>query len=236
MTFRLQYASNLCIPFLKHSIVSFPFPVAAPSLALLGNIGTPECPMTRDFFQWADESYQQIFWIPGGLEYSSTNHKGCAWNERADACYNAIRDWKLERTSFCQKMSIRIPHSKLTVLASPGGIVCQSGMNHFIWNHQGNYEDVVQSDYERFRKNEHAWMETSLIQTPGPIAILSHGGISLSLLKQHNVIANLYGINKNNFIESSTGGNPWTAINMMGRGVFRPMAVFEYADQSTQLK
>ena len=236
MSFRLQYASQLRLPILKSITKPFTIPIAAPNLALLGNIGTPECPKTRDFFQWADEHYQQIFWIPGGLEYSSNHAERCAWNERADACYYAIREWKLQHTSFCQKMLISVPHSPLTLLATPGGLLYQSGINHFCWNHEGDYEEVEPSEYARFRNNEHSWIENSLIKNPGPVAILSHAGISLSLLHRYKVLANCYGIQKDGRHESSTGGNPWTAINMAGHETFRPAAIFEYAESSHYIK
>ena len=228
MPFRLQYVSNLLLPMLKSSPKQFTLPVNAPTLALLGNIGVPDCPKTKDFFQWADESYQQVLWIPGGLEYSSNHAEKCAWNERADACYHAIRDWKLSQTSFCQKMNIRVPFSTLTLLATPGGLTKHSSIKHFRWDTSGDYVEVEQSDYVRFRNNEHSWIENSLIQTAGPIAVLSHGGVSLSLLQRYNVVANCFGTNQTGELESSTGGQPWTAINMAGHDKFRPSAVFEF--------
>ena len=236
MSFRLQYASHLRLPFRKHSSTQFTLPVAAPQLALLGNIGTPECPTTKDFFQWADEHYSQIYWIPGGLEYSSTHSEQCAWNERADACYYAIREWKLLRTSFCQKMKLSVPFSPLTLLATPGSLLYQTGTSHFRWNPTGDYVEVEPSEYARFRTNEHAWIENSLIQTTGPIAVLSHGGVSLSLLQRYRTTANLYGIQRDGRYESSTGGKPWTAINMAGHDQFRETAVFEFDEQSPYMK
>ena len=236
MVFRLQYASNLRLSILKQGFKQFTIPVVAPHLALLGNIGTPECPKTKDFFQWADEHYQQIFWIPGGLEYSSNHSEKCAWNERADACYNAIREWKLRNTSFCQKMRIGVPFSPLTLLITPGGLLYQTGTSHFRWNHEGDYVEVEPSEYARFRNNEHAWIENSLIQNTGPIAVLSHGGISLSLLHRYKAVANIYGIQRDGRHESSTGGTPWTAINMAGHDGFRPTAVFEYAESLPHIK
>ena len=228
MPFRLQYVSNLCLPIMKLSSKPFTLPVAAPTLALLGNVGLPECPRTKDFFQWADESYEQVFWIPGSLEYSSNHSTRCAWNERADACYDAIREWKLNHTSFCQKMNVRIPFSTLTLLATPGGLVYNSSIKHFRWDTSGDYVDVEQSEYARFQNNEHSWIENSLIQTQGPIAVLSHRGVSLSLLQRYNVVANCFGIKQDGGMESSTGGQPWTAINMAGHNKFRPSAVFEF--------
>ena len=236
MVFRLQYASNVRLPHLKHGSKQFTLPVVAPHLALLGNIGAPECPITKDFFQWADEHYQQIFWIPGGLEYSSNQAERCAWNERADECYHAIRQWKLTQTSFCQKMRISVPYSPLTLLATPGGLLYQNSINHFRWNYDGDYVEVEPAEYARFRNNEHAWIENSLIQTTGPIAILSHGGISLSILHRYSVVANIYGMQRECHPESSTGGKPWTAINMAGHDGFRPTAVFEYSAKEPQLK
>lgn len=235
MIFRLQYASHLCLPTMKHSTKQFTLPVAAPNLALLGNIGSPECSQTRDFFQWADEHYKQIFWIPGGLEYSSNHAEKCAWNERADACYFAIREWKLKHTAFCQKMKISVPFSSLTLLATPGGLIYHSGINHFRWDSVGDYVQVEANEYSRFRNNEHTWIENSLIQTTGPLAILSHGGISLSLLQRYNVVANCFGIKQTCKYESSTGGKPWTAINMAGHDGFRSSAVFEF-DETTYMK
>ena len=236
MTFRLQYVSNLLLPLMKESQKLFTLPVTAPTLALLGNIGIPECSKTKDFLQWADEQYKQVFWIPGGLEYSSNHSERCAWNERADACYHAIRDWKLRNTSFCQKMRITVPFSPLTLLATPGGILYQSSVPHFIWDHEGNYKEVEVSEYARFRNNEHAWIENSLIQNSGPVAVLSHGGVSLSLLHRYNTVANMYGIQREGRHESSTGGKPWTAINMAGHPGFRQTAVFEYSATAPQLK
>ncbi len=235
MSFRLQYVSHLRIPFMNQTKL-FTLPTQAPNLALLGNIGTPDCPKTKDFFQWADEHYQQIYWIPGGMEYSSNHAERCAWNERADACYHAIRDWKLTQTSFCQKMRISVPFSSLTLLATPGGLLYQSGPNHFRWSTTGDYVEVESSEYARFRNNEHGWIENSLIQTPGPLAILSHGGVSLSLLHRYKVVANCYGIQREGYPESSTGGKPWTAINMAGHDGFRPNAVFEFNESAFHMK
>ncbi len=236
MTFRLQYVSNLHLPSMNQLVKSFKLPVVAPNLALLGNIGTPECPKTKDFFQWADEHYRQIYWIPGGVEYSSNHSNHCAWNERADACYHAIREWKLQHTSFCQKMKVTVPFSSLTILATPGKLLYQSGIHHFRWDTAGDYVEVEPSEYVRFRNNEHAWIENSLIQTAGPIAILSHGGVSYSLLERYNVTTNCFGISQAGKPETSTGGKPWTAINMAGHRGFRPDAVFEFDERAFHMK
>ncbi len=235
MAFRLQYASNLRLSFLNQSKL-FTLPVMASNLALLGNIGHPECPKTKDFFQWADEHYKQIYWIPGGIEYSSNHAERCAWNERADACYHAIREWKLQRTSFCQKMKLSVPFSSLTILATPGKLLYQSGVQHFRWNTDGDYVEVEPAEYMRFRNNEHAWIENSLIQTAGPIAILSHGAISYSLLQRYTVTTNCFGISHTGTPETSTGGKPWTAINMAGHGGFRSDAVFEFDERTFHMK
>ena len=67
--FRLQYASNLFIT--RHHAPVFPhfLQPAAPTLALVGNIGNPEDPRHEHFFQWAAKYWDTILYVPGQLEY-----------------------------------------------------------------------------------------------------------------------------------------------------------------------
>lgn len=235
MTFRIQYISNLLLPVFSKPI-PFTLPVKAPCLALLGNIGTPECPKTKDFFQWADEQYGTVLWIPGSLEYSSNHSERCAWNERADACYRAIRDWKLCHTSFCQKMKLSVPFTSLTLLATPGGLIHRHDTSHFRWDTNGNYVEVEPNEYLLFRDNEFRWIENSLIHQTGPTVLLSHTGIVHTNLQHYPILANCYGITQNGNPESSTGGKPWSAINMAGHSRFRPEAVFEFDERVFRMK
>jgi hypothetical protein len=67
---RIQYASNLFVhknDSWKHAQAKLKVG-AAQHLALLGNIGYPQNPKTKDFLRWCSDNWQAVYCVPGPIE------------------------------------------------------------------------------------------------------------------------------------------------------------------------
>jgi hypothetical protein len=68
--YQIQYASNLFVhqnQNLKQA-TQFLEKTQAPNLALLGNIGFPANPKTKEFIQWCCANWLKVYWVPGPTE------------------------------------------------------------------------------------------------------------------------------------------------------------------------
>lgn len=79
--FRIQYASNLFVDLHKQSFSKLVKP-AAPTLALLGNIGRPESPKTFHFLNYCAKNWDTVLWIPGPHELTNTNIGRATFQEK----------------------------------------------------------------------------------------------------------------------------------------------------------
>lgn len=67
---RIQIASNLFVHqnYTWKQAMKLLTPGKADNLALLGNIGNPNSPKTKEFVRWCSEHWKQVYCIPGALE------------------------------------------------------------------------------------------------------------------------------------------------------------------------
>ena len=79
--FRLQYASNLFVDLTKQPFQQLVKP-AAPTLALLGNIGRPEHPKTYHFLNYCSKNWDSVLWIPGPHDLSNTREGRATFQEK----------------------------------------------------------------------------------------------------------------------------------------------------------
>lgn len=78
---RIQYASNLFVDLHKQSFSKLVKP-AAPTLALLGNIGRPESAKTYHFLNYCAKNWDTVLWIPGPHELTNTNQARATYKEK----------------------------------------------------------------------------------------------------------------------------------------------------------
>ena len=227
--YRIQYLSNLFLNKSPQSLKSVLKP-CAPILALCGNIGVANCPSTRDFLQEVDETYERVLWIPGALEYATSDAVNpTTWREQADKYYKSIQTWELKNTTFCQKYELSLTND-LSILATPGW--------HVEFNISPEYKiydfkkesKVKMSIYDFFDKveDEKSWINKYLINKPSIKKILlTYSPMELKCI-YGNIYVNLQGNNRLNIPRSFCGAvNPWIGINMYGSPAFRKDAFVE---------
>ena len=79
--FKLQYASNLFVDLAKQPFHQLVKP-AAPTLALLGNIGRPEHPKTYHFLNYCSKHWDSVLWIPGPHDLTNTKGGRATYKEK----------------------------------------------------------------------------------------------------------------------------------------------------------
>jgi hypothetical protein len=211
---KIQYASNLFLANCKNP-AALVKPVA-PYLALLGNIGGPYCPQTKDFFQWAETKFQRIYWIPGALEYSGGANP-LTWQQRADLYYLSIRDWELKNTVFSQKFQERL--ETVNVLATAGWHMTMAenpDMRIQFWNSEGGRRFMKPADCFVEQFNEMDWIlrKTAVANPSEPTLLLTYSPIPSRILNGRGIQCHLYGTEYSERATSATGGrNPWVGIN-----------------------
>jgi hypothetical protein len=222
--FKIQYASNLFLANCKHPVTTVN--PSAPYLALLGNIGGPYCPQTRDFFQWAETEFQRIYWIPGALEYSGGANP-LTWRNRADLYYLSIQDWNLKKTVFSQKFQERL--ETVNLLATTGWhrtMAENPAMRIQYWNPEGSRQFITPETCFEYQLNEVDWILRKSNVATEPTVLLTYSPISERLLRLRNIPYHFYGTEYNGKPTSATGGtNPWVGINMATSSKYRSNAV-----------
>ena len=233
---RIQYASNL---FLSSgnpvSFSRFIHPVA-PYLALLGNIGQPNCKITRQFFRDAEKQFQRIFWIPGAFEYSTLlNEPIMTWQRRGDLYYKAIQDWNLQRTIFCQKFIYLLPDVSLTVIATPCWYMTMGEhhkLNIYAYDSKTQQNGQMNAlDFTRLYLDELTWIQSKANLSQTNNLLLTHSPIDPVILKDKNIVYHLYGTHCNEKPIVKTGGHdPWTGVNMAGNKHFSKEMFIEHSE------
>jgi hypothetical protein len=223
---KIQYASNLFLANCKNPAAAVK--PAAPYLALLGNIGGPYCPQTKDFFQWAETVFQRIYWIPGALEYSGGANP-LTWQQRADLYYLSVRDWKLKKTVFSQKFQERL--ESVNIIATAGWHLTMAenpAMRIQYWNSEGSRRFMTPIDCFEQQFNELDWILRKSKNSMEPTVLLTHSPIPSRVLENHTILCHLYGAEYNERSVSATGGtNPWVGINMATAKGYRDDTVAE---------
>lgn len=227
--YRIQYASNLFLNKTPHTLKSVLNP-CAPFLALCGNIGLANCPSTKRFLKEADKQYDKVFWIPGTLEYTTSDvMKPITWREQADKCYESIDKWNLKNTTFCQKYELNLT-DRLSILATTGWHVSFDFPEYRLYDYNTNGSRYImnENDFHKLLINETSWVHSCLAKQPLSKKILINYSPMTMNLNYNSIICHLYGTNKTNKPCSYSGGkNPWIGINMFGCQSFQKEAFIE---------
>jgi hypothetical protein len=233
---RIQYASNLFLSSGNPVMFSSLIHPVAPYLALLGNIGQPNCKVTKQFFTDAEKQFKRIFWIPGALEYSSRhNNLIIPWQKRGDLYYKAIQDWDLQKTMFCQKFVYFLPDVSLTVLATPCWYMTMGEHNKLkLYTYDSKNQKNKKMNTLDFLHNyfdEITWIQTKAALSQTNNLLLTHAPIDPIILKNKNIVYHLYGTHcYENPIVRTGGHDPWTGINMAGNKHFSKEMFIEHSE------
>jgi hypothetical protein len=227
MALRLQYASNLMLPFRNSKRVHQLIKPSAPYLTLLGNIGRPECKRTRDFFKWAAAEFETVYWIPGSLEYSSYKDHAVSWTDAGHLLYSFCNELGVNNVFVCQKQDIIFPGTNIRVLATPHCFTHSPPMKCYTWDLTKGHREMTREDMMNMYIAEHMWFKINLERIEKPTIVLSHTRLNPTLQYTH-LLANLYGTNWRDIPGSVSGSRaPWLGLNMAGHRGFIPDAVLE---------
>ena len=227
MALRIQFASNLMLPFRSAKHTYKLIKPSAPYLALLGNIGRPECKRTRDFFKWAAAEFETVYWIPGSLEYSSYKDCPVAWTDASHLLYSFCNEVGGQNVFVCQKQDLIFPGTDIRVLATPHCFTHSSPMKCYTWELTRGHREMTREDMMNMYVAEHIWCKINLERIEKPTIVLSHTRLNPTLQYTH-LLANLYGTNWRDIPNSVTGcKQPWLGLNMAGHRGFIPDAVLE---------
>jgi hypothetical protein len=232
--FRIQYLSNLFLSHKNPTTFSSIINPVAPYLALLGNIGYSNCEITRNFLKDAEKNYEKIFWIPGALEYScAPNTDPVMWQIKSDEYKISMKEWGLEKTTFCQKSKFVMPTWPFTIFATPAWHMTMSRLyNLKIYNYDSKYsvhKPMTDLDFVHLYYNELGWIQRSAKVTEEPIILLTYSPIDPIILRSENIPYHLYGVEIDNSYNVKTGGySPWIGINSFGHKHFSKNTFMEH--------
>jgi hypothetical protein len=116
MPFKLQYASNLFVDTCQKPFKSLLKP-AAPSLALLGNIGRPESPKTYHFLKFCASNWDTVFWIPGPHELSNTKNTRIPYDEKTKKAIVLAKE--IKGVQFMASQEAVFHTDRVVILGSP---------------------------------------------------------------------------------------------------------------------
>jgi hypothetical protein len=248
--FRIQFASNLntnkaCLKTIIQSIKP-----CAPRLALLGDIGTPECERTEHFMKWCDSNYEKVYWVPGFLELSDTEDKKHTWVERYDYCLNKINDWNLKNVTLCSKHEVHISNPDIQLLLTT--LWHPTERNLYVPSNNGP-RPMNKEDFRIVMNTEYSWILRKSSVSSKPVVWLTYSSpytdqinnIKVPLFmstyihpmlrkaratKLHypNLLCSLHGYSE--VAQSCSGGFPWSSINMAGHSGFIKNAFWEYSE------
>ena len=225
---RIQYASNLLVHTHSFQNSSRLLKPVAPILALLGNIGLPNCNRTKEFMTWADMNYDRILWIPGALEYSSPAYEAMTWNERGDQIYKSIHTWGLKHTHFCQKLEFIYPGTDIHIIATSLGFPIGYLNQHYVSNSRGIHERMKQLDAAHFMKDEFEWLHQRLTKIYAPTIILSNQYVPNGFVRSGHIYCNIHGVYGTTPVSYTGDKDPWRAINMAGHSDYLPNLYFTF--------
>jgi hypothetical protein len=245
---RIQYASNLLVPFKEKSKITSLLKPVAPVLALLGNIGFPQCEKTKTFLQWCNDTYETVLWVPGSMEYETPPEHVYTWKENADLCYETIIKNNLNRIIFCQNYIYRQTSFSVSLLATPlwHPNMIQSSASRYrkIYSsiHNNGILRTLTSDrLSCFMEDDSKWISDCTKNFTDPCILLTHSHAThkdaISALKSNNMLFHLYGYDSNGVEKTRhyinvTSKSCRTSINMDGHSGFLKNAVLEYKPQT----
>lgn len=112
--FRIQYAGNLGVDSQKIPFKKLLAP-QVDNLALLGNIGRPDHPRTKDFIQFCAEGWKKTYWILGPHELSNAKGSKESFYKKIEQCQNLAASTEGKVVMVLQS-EIPIHDSPITIL------------------------------------------------------------------------------------------------------------------------
>ena len=115
-SYKLQYAGNLAVDSHAMNFDRLVRP-RVENLALLGNIGRPDHPRTKDFLQYCANNWKQVYWIPGPHELTNVKEqkKKEYYHKKIERCQTLATDTDV---SFIIQSEIPIPYTSISLLGS----------------------------------------------------------------------------------------------------------------------
>ena len=222
--YRLQYASNLNVNRLLLSQGKQLLKPVAPNLALLGDIGLPNCKKTSEFFAWCNDQYENVYWVPGFLEMADQEGKK-TWIERIDECDESIRGLRNVRICLKYKTTIKEPHFQL--LLSP---IWQFTEDPIYTYTRYGPKQMTHEDFAVLRNSDMNWLLHSGARHSLPVAWMTYSQPFTGLFNYPKLLCSISGTS--DYIKNTSrfrGQTMWTSINMGGYSGYLNDAVWEYS-------
>ncbi len=252
---RLQYLSNLCLTAkqAKTDWKTVVTPVDGADLVLLGNIGQPFCPVTRDFLLWTQDHFPRTFWVPGQQELSSKVKK--SWRRKLDDLYKFASESHFRSLHIGVKYSYTYTYPNVTLALTPSWSQAMPYVKYpmYDWHPKNNnlyfgdgspearkrildlHEDELEWLSWNIQKSRKTVCATSTILRVSP-EIKSPVSLAQTVYDNNSVIALLHGLHEQErpvTYSGKTGRFPWSGVNMAGHSGFRTDAFFEYSGNPT---
>jgi len=220
--YRLQYASNLNVH--KISVVEARklLKPVAPTLALLGDIGLPNCKKTSEFFEWCSSQYKKVYWVPGFLEMGDPEGKH-TWNERIDSCSELVNP--LENVRVCLKHDTILRNPEFQLLLSP--IWHSTDKPIYTYTRHGPRR-MTFHDFDILTNSDMNWLLRTISRHPLPVAWMTYS--SPGILNYPKLLCSITGTSE--FIKNTerfNGNTRWSSTNMGGYSGYLNDAVWEYS-------
>jgi len=246
-SFRIQYVSNLNVH--KHclkEIIKKMNPCAS-SIALLGDIGTPNSERTKNFMKWCNMTYKDVYWVPGFLELSDTEDKKHTWVERYDTCYENINKWDLKNIKLCYKSDIYTENPDIQLLLTT---LWHSTNTHNLYTYSSNGpKKMDENDFKTIMNSEYEWILRRSIIPGKPVAWLTYSSCysqantnlkmpsfcSKYILSTLNDTRPIKFPNLLTTICGYSGEKSWFSANMGGHSGFIRNEFWEYSKEAVSL-
>jgi len=246
-SFRIQYVSNLNVHknCLKE-IIKKMNPCAS-SIALLGDIGTPNSERTKNFMKWCNMTYKDVYWVPGFLELSDTEDKKHTWVERYDTCYENINKWDLKNIKLCYKSDIYTENPDIQLLLTT---LWHPTNTHNLYTYSSNGpKKMDENDFKIIMNSEYEWILRRSIIPGKPVAWLTYSScysqpntnLKMSSFCSKYILSTLNDTRPIKFpnllttICGYSGEKSWFSANMGGHSGFIRNEFWEYSKEAVSL-
>jgi hypothetical protein len=219
----------------------------ASSIALLGDIGTPNSERTKNFMKWCNMTYKDVYWVPGFLELSDTEDKKHTWVERYDTCYENINKWDLKNIKLCYKSDIYTENPDIQLLLTT---LWHSTNTHNLYTYSSNGpKKMDENDFKTIMNSEYEWILRRSIIPGKPVAWLTYSSCysqantnlkmpsfcSKYILSTLNDTRPIKFPNLLTTICGYSGEKSWFSANMGGHSGFIKNEFWEYSKEAVSL-
>lgn len=239
---RLQYASNFQISgMIKIHPREYIKPVEGADLALLGNIGRPN-PELANFFKWCEFEFQNIYWVPGVLELSSTEDDTQDMMRRPEILREWLQKNHISRVNVMTKNTKDIHVPALRLLGTPliGSDLDFHSKKLYKWQ-DGKLQPLTAAAGKRLQKEETEWLLRNIQRSTCPCVCLTTNEISMQpnrIFNPNTVLGQLFGQTSDGALTSFTGKendlDPWTGVNIFGHKNYNPSAFLEISHKESE--